>query len=188
MRGGGSIVVNAASIEDVSLQVAAKTLSGTVASVDAGARTFTLKTKQLGTVVVSAGGASITKGVRSIALGDIASGDKVLSAAGAYDYSTNTLVATAIEVYQDKAVFKPRNFEGKLTSISGTALPATFVVSVGGTEYTVYVSGNGAVLNASKKAASLSRFMIGDTVRFHGAVRPANLTEVDAEVIRDLAF
>lgn len=186
--GGDSIVVNATSIEDITLQVASKTLSGAVVSIDASTRTLMLKTKQLGTISVSVGGATITKGVRSITLGDIASGDKVLSAVGTYDYSTNTLTATAIEVYQDKSAFTPRNFEGKLKNVSGTTLPATFVVSVGGTDYTVHVEAKGVVLSASKKAASLSRFMVGDTVRFYGAVRPANLTEVDAEVIRDLNF
>lgn len=186
--GGDSIVVHATSVEDVTLQVASKTLSGTVGSVDTGARTLTLKTKQLGTVSVSAGSAAITKGIRSVTLGDITSGDKILSAAGTYDYSTNTLTATAIEMYQDKAVFAPRNFEGTLKSISGVVLPATFVVSVGGTDYTVYMGGTGVVLNTNKKAASLSRFMLGDTVRFYGAVRQTDLTEVDAEVIRDLAF
>lgn len=186
--GGDSIVVNASSIEDSSLQTSTKSLSGTVSKIDTASRTLTLATKDFGSVSVSVGGASITKGVRTITLGDISAGDKITAASGVYDYSTNTLTATSLEVYQDKTVFAPRNFQGTLKSISGTTLPVTLVVSAEGKDYTVYVPASGAVLKSSRAAASLSRFLAGDTVRFYGTVRPTNLSEVDAEVIRDLNF
>lgn len=186
--GGDSIVINASSIRNASLEKDAKTLTGKIVSVDVGAQSIVVNDKTYGKTTVLLGGAVITKGVRSIALAEVKSGDIVGAAQGVYDYSTKTLAATVLGIYQDPALFKPRNFEGVLKSISGTQLPATFVVAVGGTDYTVYVGNTGSVLNKSKKAASLSRFVVGDTVRFYGAIREAAITEVDAEVIRDLNF
>lgn len=186
--GGDSIVINAKTIQDTDLLSAAKTLSGAVVSVDVAKQNFVVNDKAFGKTTVSISGASITKGARSVSLAELKAGDKVLSAAGTYDYTTKTLSATAIEVHQDASVFKSRNFEGKLKSLSGTALPVTLVVSVGSTEYTVYLPEGSIVWNKAKATASLSRFVVGDTVRFYGAIRTTNLIEVDAEILRDLNF
>lgn len=186
--GADSILITATYIKDTALQTDAKTLSGTVLSVDTSARTLIINEKTYGKTTVLASRATITKGVRSIALGDIKAGDKILSVAGTYDHSANSIDASSVDVYQDSAIFTARNFEGTLKSISGSTLPVTLVVNVGGTDYTVYAPAGTAVLKKNRAEASLSRYLTGDTVRFYGAIRQTNLTEVDAEVLRDLNF
>ncbi|MDO8481698.1 MAG: hypothetical protein Q7S75_01275 [bacterium] len=188
--GDGALIVNATRIRDTSLQVESKTISGTVVSVNQENSSLVLSNKIFGasTTVMLAPSATIQKGVRTIRLGDVFSGDKILSASGSYDYSKNIFSASLIEVFQDKSIFVPHNFEGKLKSISTATLLAVLSVRIGGTDYAVYLAENSIVLNNSKKSASLSRFVAGDTVRLYGAIRETNFAEIDAEVVRDLNF
>ena len=186
--GGDSLVINASSIRDANLLVAGKTISGMVIALDSAENSITVEDKVLGKTAVAVGGAAITKGVRSVGMGEVKVGDKVLSAEGSYDYSTKKFTATAISVHQEASIFKARNFEGSLKSISSTSLPTTVVVTVGSTDYTVYLSEKSAILSKSRKSATLSRFVVGDSVRFWGSIREANLSEVDAEILRDLTF
>ena len=186
--GGSSLVINALSIRDANLVVAGKTLSGVVTATNAASSTITVVDPTLGKTTVIASNASITKGVRPIQFADTKVGDVVLSAVGSYDYEKKTFTATSISIFQDASIFTARNFEGKLKSVSSTVLPSVLVVTIGATDYSVYVDEKGTVLNSARKPASLSRFVAGDTVRFFGAIRSTNLTEVDAEVLRDLNF
>ena len=188
--GDGALTINATRIRDTSLQVESKNISGTVASVNPEKSSFVLSNTKFGatTTVMLATSTIIQKGVRIIGLRDISSGDKILSVPGAYDYSKNIFSASLVEVYQDKSIFVPRNFQGTLKSISGTTLPATLTVKVGDTDYTVFVAEGSEIWNSRRKPASLSRFVAGDTVRFYGAVRQANFEEIDAEIVRDLNF
>jgi hypothetical protein len=187
-NGGDSMVINAKTIRDTALQSAGKTFAGVVVSVSADSQTFVLNDKTFGKVTVAAGSATITKGARTIALSEMKAGDKVLNAPGTYTYTNNTLTASSVIVYQDDKIFLPRNFQGTLKSISGTTLPVTLVVTVDTTDYTVYVPVGTLILKNSKAATTLSRFVVGDTVRFYGVIRPTGLTEVDAQVLRDLNF
>lgn len=91
-------------------------------------------------------------------------------------------------MYQDKSIFVERNFQGTLKSVSTVVLPATLVVTVGATDYTVYLADSSSVLRNNRKPTTLSRFVVGDTVRFYGAIRETNFEEIDAEVVRDLNF
>jgi hypothetical protein len=188
--GEGALVINATKIRDNSLQVESKTLSGTVVSVNPEQSVFVLSNTKFGadTTVTLSSSTTIQKGVRNISLSDISKGDKILSMSGSYDYSKNSFSATLIEVYQDKSVFLPRNFEGTLRSISSRALPATLILGVGNTDYTVYLAEGSSILNSRRKPASLTRFVAGDKVRIYGNIRQANLGEIDAEVVRDLNF
>jgi hypothetical protein len=187
--GGDSIVVNATEIRDTQLLIAQKTISGIVKSVGTDKTSFVIQDKTLGaTTVALASGGQITKGARTISLTDIGVGDKILSAAGTYDYSTNTLTASSITVFQDKSIFVARNFQGTLKSVTNTQLPTTVVVTMSGTDYTVYLPQNASILNNKKSATTLSRFVAGDTVRFYGSIRQTNLTEVDSDTLRDLNF
>ena len=186
---GDNMIVNATRVRNTSLLRESKTISGTVLSIDRGASSLVLPNASLGTTTVSVGASTpIKKGARSIQFGDIAVGDKVVSVSGTYDYETGILTATALEIFQDKTIFTPRNFEGTLKSISGTTLPATLVVTVADTDYTVYLAKGASVLKKNRAAATLGRFVVDDTVRFYGAIRQANFTEVDAEIVRDLNF
>ena len=188
--GDGVLIINATRIRDNSLQVESKNISGTVISVNQEQTSLVLSNKIFGasTTVLLSPSAIIKKGARIIGFNDISSGDKILSAPGAYDYTSNTFTASSIEVFQEKNIFKERNFQGTLKSISGTSIPAVLTVAIGDTNYTVYLGVGAEVWNSRKKPSSLTRFVVGDTVRFYGAIRPTNLEEIDASILRDLNF
>src|SRR3989338_3746272 len=134
---GDNMIVNATRVRKTSLLRESKTVSGTVRSIDRGASSLVLPNASLGTTTVSVSASTpIKKGARSVLFTDIAVGDKVVSVSGTYDYETGVLTATALEVFQDKTMFAPRNFEGTLKSISGTTLQATLGGTVSGTDYT----------------------------------------------------
>lgn len=185
--GADTLLINAATIKDLSLNKEPKTFSGTVKSVDYSG-SFVLPHKTLGNVKVLVDrDTTITKGVRTIALGEVSPGDKIVSLSGTYDYDTKTLQATSSVVYQDKAVFSPKNFEGKLKSI-GSTLPTTLTVTVGKKDYTVYLAPTASVMSKSKAASTLQRYTVGDSVRFYGSIRQTNLLEIDSDSIRNLTF
>lgn len=184
-----SIIVGATAIRNTSADVAQKSVSGKIISVNGSALTMVVSDSTLGQVTVAVpASVPITKGARSIEFSDIGAGDRVVSASGMYDYQSNTFTANTLEIYQDSTVFLPRNFQGTLKSISGKALPVSMVVTVDGVDYTVYFDQKATVLKKDKSAATLARFVAGDTVRFWGAIRKTNLTEVDGEIVRDLNF
>jgi len=183
--GGDSLVVNATAIRDLSLNVEQKTVSGIIKAVAQSG--VTLADKKLGTITLVPP-STVTKGARTVPSAELAVGDKVLSAAGTYDFASKTFTATAVEMYQDKSLFTSRNFEGTVKSISGTALPASAVITVGKQDYTVYLPATAAVISKNRGPTTLQRFTAGDKVRLYGAIRPANLLEIDAEIIRNLAF
>jgi hypothetical protein len=182
-----SLQINAKKIVDFNLNKEPKTFSGTIKSVDINVGTFVLPTKLFGAVTVVAGTSTITKGVRIITPAELVKGDKVLSVSGSYDYTTNTLAADAIIIYQDKSVFVPRTFAGTVRSIAGTTLPTSVILDTPTASYTVYLPAGVQVLS-NHADTTLSRFAAGDKVRVFGAIRPTNLADIDASVIRDLNF
>lgn len=183
-----ALILNATKIRNVSLEKESKSFSGKIENINASARTFTLPNSLGKTSVSVPTSISITKGKRTISFGELKVGDKVVNAPGIYDYPSNTLTVTALEIYQDTAMFKSKNFEGTLKSLAASTLPTTAVITVAGTDYTVYLNDKASVLNKSRAATSLKRFADGDKVRFYGAIREANFSEIDAEIIRDLNF
>ncbi len=187
--GEGVLVIKPSKIRNVSLMRADKDFKGKVTGVSLGDQTMSLtRTDASTTTLKLTATTTISKGVRLIAPADVQTGDSIMSAQGEYDYKTNTLKARKIEVYQDPAVFNGRNFQGTLKALSASTLPTVATVTIDGNDYLVYLPANTAVLNTAKKAAQLARFVVGDTVRLFGTIRPANLKEIDAEVFRDLAF
>src|SRR3989344_1242913 len=185
--GADTLLINATGIRDLSLNVESKNISGTDKTLNVPLNTLTLTDKKLGAITVVAP-YNIQKGARVISVGELAVGDKVLSASGAFDYSTKIFTASDMEVYQDKSLFKAQNFQGTLKSLSGTALPASAVITVGKTDYTVYLAASAKVMSKNKAATKLQRYTVGDTVRFYGAIRQTNLQEIDAGIIRNLNF
>lgn len=189
VTGSDGITITASKIRDAALVKEAKSFSGSIKRIDTLSQSFVLGDKSLGDVtVVVLPSTPITQGKRQVAFSSLKTGDKVLSTSGTYDYVTKTLSPTGIDLYQSKDVFIAKNFEGTLKGVSGTTLPAQLTVSVAGTDYTIYLSAKSAVLSKNKSATSLRRFAEGDKVRFYGAIRETNLTEVDAEIVRDLNF
>lgn len=180
-----SLNINAAHVTDHSLQVEQKTFSGTVQGVNGPAGTFIVAAKGYGNVSISmAATSAITKGARTITVADLHPGDKVLSMGGNFNYTAGTLVADSVSIYQDPSVFVPRNFQGTLKSMNGS----TLVVSVSSNDYTVNLAAGSLILSKNKDTAALSRFQVGDTVRFYGAIRKTDLSQIDANTLRDLNF
>ncbi len=187
--GADTVTVNATSIRNASADHAQKQVAGTIRSIDVAARSFDMKDATLGPItVVIPVSVSIEKGARVIDMADMHINDAVIGASGIFDYSTHTLTATTLELYQDKAVFAPRNFEGTLKSVSGTTLPVTAIITVSGVDYTVYLASDISILKKNKTKTMLSRFVAGDTVRVWGAIRTTNMSEIDVSVMRDMNF
>ncbi len=181
--------IQATKIVDTSLLVEEKDVRGTVTGINADSSSFIIKTLKGNIITVNTLGLTqITKGVRTISFSEILKGDNVTSVKGAFDYGTYTISATNVVVYQDKKIFVPRNFQGTLKSISGSSLPATLSVDIDGKDYTVYLSGKTTLINKARSSISLSRFVIGDILRFYGAVRQTDLSSIDAEILRDMNF
>ena len=185
--GADTLLINATSIRDLSLNIESKNISGIIKTLNATLNTLTLMDKKLGAITVVAP-YNIQKGARTISAGELVVGDKDLSASGSFDYSTKTFTAENMEVYQDKSIFKAQNFQGTLKSLSGTALPTSAVITVGKTDYTIYLAASAKVMSKNKATTTLQRFTLGDKLRFYGAIRQTNLFEIDAEIIRNLNF
>ncbi len=193
--GADTLLINATSIKDLSLNVESKSVSGAIKTVDIALGTLTLSDKKLGAITVVAP-YSITKGARTISPSELGVGDRVLSAQGSFDYSTKTFTASSMEVYQNPATFVAQNFLGTLKSLSGTTLPTSAVVTIPkglpyglkAGDYTVYLPAGANIMSNNKSATTLQRYTIGDTVRLYGSIRKVNLQEIDADSLRNLNF
>ena len=133
----------------------------------------------------------IKKGSIVIPYERVRKGDTVVLADGVYDYASNVLTPSSIVLFQSGSDFTPRNFEGILKKMDGTAPPASLIVTVDGVDYTVYLSPTTEVLRKNRQPALLGRFVAGDTVRFYGAIQESDKTLADqlvvpAEVVRNL--
>lgn len=180
--------LTAQSIKDWSLQEEAGTFSGRI--VEYNANNFVLRTPMQNITVQTATSTSIKKGGVAISWSRLKNGDTVVLADGVYDYAKNTLTASQIVVFQPTAIFAARNYEGVLKRIDAPRLPTTLIVVVG-TDYTVQLSQKTEVLKKNRAPGELSRFVVGDIVRFYGPLRQEeNILRdelvVDAEVVRNL--
>lgn len=187
--GADSLIIKASHVRNTALLRESKTLSGVITSIDVQGMSFVLLNSSFGASTVAVSPSTpIVKGARSIEFGDIVVGNSVFSTSGTYDWENNVLSANSLEVYQEKDIFTPRNFQGILKSVSGGVAPATLIVTVEDTDYTVYLKKESLVLSRDRQSTALRRFAEGDTVRFYGAIRETNFSEIDAEVVRDLDF
>lgn len=188
--GSDSFQIAAEKIRNLSLEREQKDVSGTIQTINTASRSFYLTRKIRDPLTVQVTSDTvITKGVRNIGFDELVSGDAVLSARGVYDYPSNVLTAEKITVYQEKTIFKAKNFEGTLKRVEGTALPTTLIVTIGGKEYTVELNEKTKILSRTRKPATLARFVAGDTVRFYGAIAENNLTVIkNVEIVRNLNF
>ncbi len=185
--------MDARKVKDWSLQEELGTYSGVITEVQPDEK-FTLFTTQRQTISVrlaTSSAVSIKRGEVTIPFGRLRKGDVALLISGVYDYSRNLLTADRILIYQNKADFAARNFEGVLKQIVSAQLPATLIVVVGGVDHTVRLSEKTAVLKKDRSAAQLARFVVGDTVRFYGPLREEEKTlqevsVIDAEIVRNL--
>lgn len=187
LSGADSLNINATFIRDMTLEKEDGSFAGKVTKVDAAASSFVMTADSGQTITVHMGnGVSIKKGVIFIPLSKVNPGDVAIFVSGSYHEPTQTIEATNVEIYQTPELFKAKNYQGTLKSLSGTDLPSTLVVAVGGADYNVVLNGKSQVLSANKKTSKLQRFVVGDKVRFYGSIREAEQTTIDAEVIRNL--
>lgn len=185
--GSESMDLKASFIRDLSLENEDGSFSGTISNINNDGRNFTLKTKNKKNISVNTSSdTTIKKGNINILASKIKNGDVVLRLTGDYHQPSETIKAKSLEIYQDRSIFAPKNFQGKLKSLSGTTLPANVVVTVQGIDYTVILNEKAQVLNNKKANTKLNRFVEGDVVRFFGSIREGAETTVDAEVIRNL--
>ena len=126
-------------------------------------------------------------GSSGVSISDIKSGD-IISFSGAVSPNAPAFTVNAT-VVKDWSVTKPKvekmTLQGKLKSLAGTTAPTSFVLTVGGTDYTVSVGIGTAILKANWLPASLADFEINDTVRVYGSVDSSAHT-VDATVVRNV--
>ncbi|HRY62785.1 MAG TPA: hypothetical protein P5056_03390 [Candidatus Paceibacterota bacterium] len=185
--GTDNLTVIAKTIKNVSDQNQAGKFSGIITG-PAAPYGFLLKTDSGETITLAANSSLVVdKGNRRLGYNDIKVGDRVLEVEGVLNRANNILDAKRVKIYIDLSVFNGRNYQGILKSLSGTELPTTATVTVGGRDYTVKLGAKTSVLNNKKYATKLSRFVIGDTVRFYGAIPEGDdMYYVIGEVIRNL--
>lgn len=183
--------MDALRVKDWSLQEENETFLGVISAINPD-YTFTLKTPTQKSILVKfATTTTIKKGVIELPANRLAVGNTILLAEGVYDYVSNTLTARRMLVFQQKAEFAARNFEGVLKQIESPRAPTTITVTVGGVDYTVRLSERTSLLKKNRAAAEFTRFVVGDIVRFYGAIREEEKTlrdenVVDAEIVRNL--
>ncbi|MEK7661999.1 MAG: hypothetical protein AAB355_00645 [Patescibacteria group bacterium] len=166
-------------IKDLSLEKQKLETSGTVISSNGGADEFKMKTKKGNIIKVVTSAADMKRGIIPITASQLLSGEKVSAVRGTFDYSENTLYANTVQIYQNKSVFSPKFFSGKITSISGASLPLDITVNVSGKNYTVKLSQKTALMNKNKETVVFSRFLVGDNIVVYGAIREDNLSIID---------
>ncbi len=177
-------------VRNISNQTENNEFSGTVSNIRLDSDTFTLTTKSKGPITISVNNGTTTqikKGSRIINISSLRNGDKVTKVDGVLNHATNQMIAKNIVVYVDMNTFKPRNFQGTIKEISGTTLPLNFTATVGGVDYLVKLNEKTVVLNSLKNNAKLSRFEVGDRIRFYGEIEEADSLIVGkVEVLRNI--
>lgn len=187
--GTDNFLVNATSIVGLSLEKESLTVKGTVTGTSPESDEFKMRTSMGTLITVTVSGVPMKKGIIPINVSGIKVGDVVTSASGIYDFANKILAASSVQIYQDPSVFVPHNFQGKVKSISGTTFPVQIVVGLTKKDYTVHISSNTKLLNKAGKTITLPRILVGDTVRFYGAVKKDNLDHVDnVEIFRNLSL
>lgn len=184
--GADSLTLYAKSVKNLSNEQEAGKFSGIIIGPTTGG--YTLKTDAGETIKLSMNSSVVVeKGNRTLGFYDIKAGDRVLNVEGVFNHANKTLETNRIKIYIDLSVFKAKNYQGTLKSLAGVDLPTTATVTVDGQDYTVKLMAKAAVLNNKKAPTRLSRFVIGDTVRFYGAIPEGDdLRYVIGEVIRNI--
>lgn len=190
-HGSESFSINATKIKDVSIFTKDEVkVTGTIIETVGGGSILRTNTKEYGVIEIRPdGNTTITKGSLNISPKDINIGDTVISAKGVYDTAKKSLKTRTMEIYVNKNIFIPRNFQGTLKEIRGTGIPTTLVINAEGKDYTVKITDQTAIMRANRALTTLARFVVGDTVRFYGNITEADLNVVDnVLVVRNVSL
>jgi len=160
-----------------------------VVSVDLSGRKFVLNAKNVGTIIVYATTTTqFIKGNRVLDLGHVKAGDTITKTSGDYNLTTKTLVAESVVTYVDLNNYKPKNYEGKLQEIAGITAPTSIKISINGVSYVVNISSKTSILNKNRNSVSLSRFVVGDTIRIYGAIQEVDNPIINADIVRNTSL
>jgi uncharacterized membrane protein len=185
--GGSALVIIPKTVKNTSVVKEQSVLSGKVTSIDINKNSFTLESKSRGEVSVNLlDNSHFIKGNRNIDLNRLKIGDDITKVDGDYDYSNKSIKAQRVVAYVDLKTFEPKVHIGNLTAIGGTNLPTELSVNISGSNYKVNLRKDASMLNKAWGRTSLSRFVVGDTIRIWGAIREVDELIIDAEVVRNL--
>lgn len=180
-----TLTLMASSVKNSSVQKEQTTLSGNVKNVDLLNRKFTLYSKERGEVTINISTSTqFTKGNRTLDLEHVRTSDRITKTSGDYDIPTKTFMAQSVITYVDPALFKPRNFVGKLTKTPSTT-DTSIKITVGEIPFTIIMGDKTTILRSNKSTTTLQRFIEGDSIRLYGVRREADDPIIDAEIIRN---
>lgn len=122
-------------------------------------------------------------------MGDIKVGD-VVNVQGTLDTgaSSPTVKATHVKDFTLNAVLKGNLFQGKLVSLTSSTTPASAVLNLNGTNYSLIIPSGISILGKNWLGASLSSFQVGHEIRVYGSVSSTTPTTITASVIRNLGL
>ncbi|MFA5889297.1 MAG: hypothetical protein WCW47_03210 [Candidatus Paceibacterota bacterium] len=187
--GSSALTVIASTVKNSSVQKKQTTFSGKVVSVDLSGRKFVLNAKNVGTITVSiATTTQFIKGNRTLDLEHVKAGDTITKTSGDYNLTTKTLVAESVTTHVNLNDYKPKNYEGKLQEVIGITVPTSIKVSINGVSYVVNISNKTSVLNKNRNLVSLSRFVVGDTIRIYGAIQEVDNPIINADIVRNTSL
>jgi hypothetical protein len=181
--------VNAKTVKDWSIQKRHADFSGSITSVATSTSSFVLQTKERGALTVfTSASTTITKDGATAVFADLQIGQKVALASGIWDTERATLVADKVQVKTDTAALNKRIFEGVIAAGASTTSPTTISIVVGGKVYTANIAANTTLLSKSWNPIVLSQILAGHAVRIYGAIQTANLSVIDAYIVRDTSI
>lgn len=187
-NGADGLSVVASKLVNFSNQKEISSFKGTITSRGSHGGSFTLMTDNQTVIQINTGTTTqIRKGNRIITPELVRNGDRVTDTVGTFDHTSKNLEANVVVIYTDMNVYRPRNFEGTLKTITH-GNPITFVLNIGGQNYTVILQNNAEILNKARKSVSIKRYLESDTVRVYGAIREAEEPIIDVEVVRNVSL
>jgi hypothetical protein len=187
LSSGSSLTVVAKQIKDWSVQKKDATFAGTVASMNAGARTFVLNTNTQGalTVMVSDSTKLVKGNSTTTSFADIQVGGKV-EVSGVWDASANTITAAKVRISLPSVVRSIFAGIVKSVTVSSATTSNSLVLDAGNTDYTVNTASDTSVINRLWLRLPFTSINSGDHVRVYGSLNTTNT--IDATVIRDTSL
>lgn len=177
-----SATVNAGTVRNWSVQKVQVSRAGEVKSVNSSNSSFVLRVGNQDVTVATNASTTITRNGVAGTFSSIQVGSRA-QVTGLWDSVANTFEASAVVI---TTPVSERIFEnGTFKSMASTTAPTTMVVAFGGTDYTVKVATDTAIINRNWLRTTLSSFQAGDAIRVYGL---AEGTTIDAIVIRNTSL
>ncbi|MEK7188113.1 MAG: DUF5666 domain-containing protein [Patescibacteria group bacterium] len=179
---GNGPTVLASAITDLSMQRRNATFLGTITSINSGAQSFVVNTKERGsqTILVS----SSTKFLGTLNnFSALTIGAKVQTS-GIWNSDQNSLQAAHVLISKEKQN-EERVFQGTIKSVNASTTPQTVVVHIENSDQTVTLAADTVILNFSWQHVPLTAFKVGDILRVYGIGQDLS---IGATVVRDISL